>query len=334
RFQYAVGHGVAARVIPAAIREDGRVGAVEIAWIPQAEFKMVVPFDKAPVTVSMMALGKLADAAGVQEALGGLAKAYEDWIAKTLEQPEPGLSEDRQKTLARLARRAREAAKRIRGGVELLARDAEVREAFAFANRAMFFQARQRGRRAGAPWADNPGWRLFQLAFVLLSLDDIANPTGHGDDGPGYRDDVELIFFPTGGGKTEAYLGLIAFTLILRRLRGRSAPHGGEGVTVILRYTLRLLTLDQLERASTLICALESMRASQRYQGKLGERRFEIGLWVGGKASANTIGQFKEQLSAFRVGSAGSPCPLQLCPWCGEELGPKSLTVEQTLAGF
>jgi len=98
---------------------------------------------------------------------------------------------------------------------------------------------------------------------------------------------AELIYFPTGGGKTEAYLGLIAFTLLLRRLRGHAEPHEGRGVAVILRYALRLLTLDQLGRAATLICALEQLR--RKHPKELGDSRFTVGLWVGKTASANTL---------------------------------------------
>ncbi|KIG17618.1 Superfamily II DNA and RNA helicase [Enhygromyxa salina] len=331
-FEYAVGHGVAARAVAGSMRaelgEPGvpRVAAVEIAWIPQAEFKPVAARSDAPVTVSMKELGLLGDAAAVEAALGGLPAAYEAWIETALVGAAQGLSRDRAETLASLVTRARMAAQRIRGGIELLKRDRQVLQAFAYANRAMFFQAKKRGERANEPWAKNPKWRLFQLAFVLLCLDDIANPSAES----GHRDEVELIFFPTGGGKTEAYLGLIAFTLLLRRMRGLGTAHGGEGVAVLLRYTLRLLTLDQLERASTLICALETMRCQDRYRVLLGERRFEIGLWVGGKASANTLAQFKEQLTAFRAGIGGHPCPLQSCPWCGKPLTVKSLTVEST----
>lgn len=99
--------------------------------------------------------------------------------------------------------------------------------------------------------------RLFQLAFILLNLPSVEDE-GHTD-----REPVELIFFPTGGGKTQAYLGLIAFTLLLRRLRGQARADKGLGVAVLLRYTLRLLTLDQLGRAATLICALEVLRQTE-----------------------------------------------------------------------
>lgn len=104
------------------------------------------------------------------------------------------------------------------------------------------------------------------------------------------RETVDLLFFPTGGGKTEAYLGLSAFTMVLRRLRHpEAAGRAGAGVSVVMRYTLRLLTLDQLQRAAGLVCALELERehAPKRY----GEWPFEIGLWVGKAATPNILGK-------------------------------------------
>ena len=97
---------------------------------------------------------------------------------------------------------------------------------------------------------------------------------------------MDLLFFPTGGGKTEAYLGLAAFTLVLRRLRNPGIA--SAGLSVLMRYTLRLLTLDQLGRAATLICALELER--QKDAEKLGDWPFEIGLWVGRAATPNRMG--------------------------------------------
>src|SRR3954467_9071947 len=104
-----------------------------------------------------------------------------------------------------------------------------------------------------------------------MNLPGIVDPHHHD------REVVDLLFFPTGGGKTEAYLGLAAFTLVLRRLRNPGIT--SSGLSVLMRYTLRLLTLDQLGRAATLICALELQR--QQDVDKLGEWSFEIGLWVG-----------------------------------------------------
>ena len=119
------------------------------------------------------------------------------------------------------------------------------------------------------------------MAFILLNLRGLSEPS-HYDRGI-----VDLLFFPTGGGKTEAYLGLAAFTLILRRLR-----HPGiqaAGLTVLMRYTLRLLTLDQLGRAAALVCALELER--QTDPATLGDWPFEIGLWVGQAATPNRMGR-------------------------------------------
>ena len=112
-------------------------------------------------------------------------------------------------------------------------------------------------------------------------------PDGHRRSDHADREVVDLLFFPTGGGKTEAYLGLAAFTLVLRRLRNPGVA--SAGVSVLMRYTLRLLTLDQLGRAATLICALELER--QQDVDKLGEWPFEIGLWVGKAATPNRMGQ-------------------------------------------
>ncbi len=94
------------------------------------------------------------------------------------------------------------------------------------------------------------------------------------------------MFFPTGGGKTEAHLGLAAFTLVLRRLRDPDPVH--HGLPVLMRYTLRLLTLDQLGRAAALICALELERETM--PERLGTWPFEIALWVGRAATPNTNG--------------------------------------------
>src|SRR4029453_15333965 len=111
---------------------------------------------------------------------------------------------------------------------------------------------------------------------------------------------AELIYFPTGGGKTEAYLGLIAFVLVLRRINGQGTEHEGRGVAVLLRYTLRLLTLDQLGRAATLMCALEERR--RRSPKELGNARFAVGLWVGASASANRLKDVHAELSDYTPG--------------------------------
>ena len=184
-----------------------------------------------------------------------------------------------------------------------------------------------RRRNAGAtgdPQAlPEPQWRPFQLAFILLNLAGLVDRT-HVD-----RETADLLFFPTGGGKTEAYLGLAAFVIAHRRLTGSGVL--GAGVAVIMRYTLRLLTLDQLARAAGVVCALELMRTDAGNVDECGRRLLgdwpiEIGLWVGSDASPNRLGGRGDTDETTAVGRVRryrngrdkrAPAPLKACPWCG-----------------
>ncbi|MEI6179246.1 MAG: DISARM system helicase DrmA [Chloroflexales bacterium] len=231
--------------------------------------------------------------------------------------------------------RCNQALERMRAGLVLLLNDKQVFEAFRFANRAMLLQRsygawaetyRKSGQRVLAPPLEG-AWRPFQIAFMLLNLAGIAQPEGSD------RELVDLLWFPTGGGKTEAYLGLTAFTIGLRRLRGESNGQRGDGgVTVIMRYTLRLLTTQQFQRAATLICACEYLR--RRTPKMWGQEPITIGLWVGAGATPNSIKGdegAEEALAKLYRGQPvpeGNPMQLPSCPWCGEELGVKSYRID------
>lgn len=209
---------------------------------------------------------------------------------------------------------------RIAEGVKRLVSDPVSLEAFAIMNRTMAQANRQRGSTINGKKPDDqdpPTWRLFQLAFVLLNLEGLASPL-HAD-----RQTVDLLFFPTGGGKTEAYLGLAAFAIARRRLENPGLQ--GAGLSVVMRYTLRLLTLDQLQRAAGLVCALELERIHHK---RLGTWPIEIGLWVGSGATPNSFGTSKDPgknsavkwVSEYRQGRGSAPVPIQKCPWCGHDL--------------
>jgi hypothetical protein len=316
RFEYAVGHGISVAVDPPA--EGGPVKTVRTAWIPCAVVPRVVTGPAVGIT-GMEELGRLEDKEELRLALEPLPAAYADWI-KRQRGIDPG-SEPRRATRDDLMAEAERACSRIEEGIDFLKQD-DVRLAFLLANRAMAMSARKRNPER---YTEDkvPSWHLFQLAFLLLNLPALADPSRED------RDDVELIFFPTGGGKTEAYLGVIAFVLLLRRLRGRERPDAGLGVAVILRYTLRLLTLDQLARAATLICALEVLRRTDT--ARLGDVRFTAGLWVGKSSTANTLEEVRLQILDYKNSSsprAESPFPLTSCPWCNEPLGRDSLNLE------
>ncbi|HEX22653.1 MAG TPA: helicase, partial [Chromatiales bacterium] len=150
-------------------------------------------------------------------------------------------------------------------------------------------------------------WRPFQLAFLLTTLESTANEDSE------FRDTVDLIWFPTGGGKTEAYLGLIAFQIALRRLRHSDT---GGGTAVLMRYTLRLLTRDQFIRATRLICALELIR---RERDDLGSAPITIGMWVGEATCPNTFEKAAELVNKARATGEKPSLVLSHCPWCGQE---------------
>lgn len=191
---------------------------------------------------------------------------------------------------------AKRTADRIEAGIELVLGDPDALAAFRFANSAMHLQrvhtrvaaARRRdgSRDADAVFRDedkpaNRSWRPFQLAFLLLNLPALTDPA-HPERATGAEAVADLLWFPTGGGKTEAYLGLTAYTLAIRRLRpDLGGLDAGHGVAVLMRYTLRLLTIQQFQRATALICACEVLRRGD--EARWGEEPFRIGLWVGGR---------------------------------------------------
>lgn len=312
--EYAVGHSVSA---------SGNAREVHTCWIPQAKVERVAPASMEGVTLGIEALGALTDGADASQKLLPLVTHYREWI-EAQRSAIPAKPPKRAQTGQALIDRAKVAANRIENGIKLLA-DPECLKAFRLANQAMATAARRRfGPMVGKTIESvkTPQWRPFQLAFILMNLPGIADPAG--DD----REIVDLLFFPTGGGKTEAYLGLAAFSLILRRLRNPGVT--GAGLCVLMRYTLRLLTLDQLSRAATLMCALELLREGDP---ALGEWPFEIGLWVGRAATPNEMGSKdrdhpdtarRRTITFWNDSSKPSPIPLEECPWCGTKFQRES----------
>lgn len=320
RREFAVGHGTA--VGWAGIGDEAAT-EVHTELLPRYELPRVVPRSVPGVTFDMAALGEETSVEELEQRLAPLADAYATWIegkrreADLLPVTLRGTAEDHM----RLCEEARD---RINDAIALLKTNPEARAAFLFANRAMLLQRghtewseHRRRDPAGAPPAPSPQgyWRPFQLAFILLNLRGIAEPR-HPDRLVG-----DLLWFPTGGGKTEAYLGLAAFTLAMRRLRHDDALRTDAGVAVLMRYTLRLLTIQQFQRAATLVCACEILR---RHDPTLwGTRRFSIGVWLGRQATPNSHEESRLALDRLRVGESqdeANPCQLEACPWCGETL--------------
>ena len=318
--------------------DDGTVRCVRTTALPRAAVERVEPSKVGGVEFGMGALAELAVEGGKALAarLRPLVTAYSEWTERQEADKgsDPAIAEaPRRIAVAQTLIDAQVVARnRIAAGIDLLEAEPRVARAFAIMNQSMEMAARQRNAAAkGIPPADvdPPEWRPFQLAFILLNLGGLADKR-HPD-----REIVDLLFFPTGGGKTEAYLGLAAFVIAWRRL---SAPGLlGAGVSVIMRYTLRLLTLDQLGRAAGLICALELLRTGEDYveDGRrlLGDWPIEIGLWVGSDASPNVLGEkgnagdgtAVKRVRDFKLGrDKRAPAPIKQCPWCGAGFTPDS----------
>ncbi len=260
----------------------------------------------------------------VCKGLEEIAASYERWIAERRYEI-PSLPEKYHDVATKNLENCEESLKRIRAGIDLLSCDRMVFRAFQLVNQAML---RLRLQIGGSTRASDHGWYPFQLAFILQEISSIANP-----EDP-YREVVDLLWFPTGGGKTEAYLGLAAFTIFLRRMRAASQGQSGGGVAIMMRYTLRLLTLQQFERASALICACELMRREN--PGLLGEEEIAAGLWVGGGLTPNRREDaarslekiLKEGFEALKEDEA-NPCQVLTCPWCKTQIRPQYYTVNR-----
>ena len=318
-FEFSVGHSVSTD----SSVSNGKCNTIKTCWLPTSQVEKVVPSSIEGVVLEMEVLAKLNNVKDAQMHLGAFVTEYKTWLSAQKGGLE-NLSDHRADTANQLLQEANVVADRIQGGIDLLA-DEKCLEAFCLANKVMAAQGRRRLalQLNKTPEEITPAWRSFQLAFILMNLRGIAEP------GSADRETVDLLFFPTGGGKTEAYLGLAAFTLVLRRLRNPGLS--SAGLSVLMRYTLRLLTLDQLSRGAALVCALELER--QQNVEKLGEWPFEIGLWVGMAATPNRMGAKgdNDQHSARRKTIAyqgdnrkPSPIPLEDCPWCGEKFKPNA----------
>jgi hypothetical protein len=336
---FAVGHGCAADW---AGGTSTRVAAViaeplPVVEVPNVSADVWLEAESRKLEVSMAALAGLVEGNDGRGDIDTLLALYETWIARQRGRLADGEAEGPLVTRYQAAARrhldqCEEALARMRDGLDFLATDADAQYAFRLANEAVLLQqlrTRREPRRLtydGAarqlvfseplarpdPLRPPPGrghWRPFQVAFLLACVRSVADPQAPD------RDDVELIWFPTGGGKTEAYLALTAFSLLYRRLKDRE----DAGVDVLMRYTLRLLTAQQFQRASALICALEVLR--NRDEDRLGEANFSIGLWLGLGVSPNSRDDARAALRDLKKGDDENKFVVLRCPWCAGEMG-------------
>lgn len=322
---------------------DGRTTAISSAFIPEYEFPGVsAALDGfSPHYFSTYTMAKKSEKDETIAKLKLLADSYEAWMNHTLVRNQRMRDRLFRDTIGeRIVVRCQEALRRIRTGIQLVETDTTSFEAFCFMNRVIFLQnaikryAKKHGAGVACSFHDfvtdkkpenNFGWRPFQIAFILMNLVGIVQP--HHED----REIVDLLYFPTGGGKTEAYLGLMAFVIANRRLRStEDAPYNLDGgVTVILRYTLRLLTTQQRDRITKMVVAAEIIR--RRTEPQFGKEPISIGFWVGGGVTPNRFDEFNEKAEKpYAARKAKNLVYKQLltCPFCGKPLTETNFTID------
>ncbi|MDI1324232.1 MAG: helicase-related protein [Algoriphagus sp.] len=347
------------------------VSKIETAVIPVYDLPQVAPTSH--VTLSMFELSDHGDWDKAKASLIELRDKYKLWI----EDIESSIISEELAAYKVAAEKNVEKCKtsliRISKGIDLLLeseQDSDLIKCFRWMNRAMIWQ-QQRSKAKIRKWRKsgtgqnqklsleyldqekeshefgsledfhkgkfNGKWRPFQLAFVLMNIESIVNSKSN------EREIVDLIWFPTGGGKTEAYLGLTAFNIFYRRIQGKRISNWDYygGTSVLMRYTLRLLTTQQYERAASLICACDLIRIENKKKreeelelGELGDEPISIGLWVGGTSTPNEISEARTQLTNL----ANDPkneynFVVMKCPCCGSQIGKvEGATIYDTIS--
>lgn len=336
---FAVGHSCS--VDWSAGEGTSLVGSIRSEAMPVVELPSVTAditdAGGRPISVGMRALAGWVPGYDGMEPLMRLAQAYRAWIGARRAEAVHLPAHLQAQAAAHLSA-CDEAASRIEDGIAAL-QEPTVGLAFRLANQAMLIQQMCRRKvrlptktapesplvyaeqapdpvqLAQDPAAKDRHWRAFQIAFLLMNLRSAADPSD------ARRATVDLIWFPTGGGKTESYLGLTAFAILHRRLKAVSSGSDDRGVQVLMRYTLRLLTAQQFQRASSLLCAMDRLRVMDR--PRLGERPFRIGIWLGNQTTPGSWEDARKNLRQLKEDPKGSESRMLVdrCPWCGAMMG-------------
>ncbi|WP_338472801.1 DISARM system helicase DrmA [Niallia sp. XMNu-256] len=316
--EYAIGHGVGVNY-----KIKSGVCTIQSDWLPLYELPSVEHRSIDELNVKMMDLASMPPKK-LKENLLMIPETYRNWLQKQRDQV-GDLPLHLQDVANENIKQVEKIIRRIESGIDTITDLGNPFEynAFQFANKVMAMQQAQSGvalhyrnKKERIEPSYKGEWRLFQVAFFLMNINGVSD-FEHED-----RQLVDLLWFPTGGGKTEAYLGIAAYLMGLRRLKGfAEEPESYAGVTVFMRYTLRLLTTQQFQRATTMICAAETLR---REDPEIwGTEPFRIGLWIGQSSTPNKFEEAQEKLTEILQGNEvqeGNPMQLEHCPWCGTEL--------------
>lgn len=291
--------------------DGGRASSVRTEWIPST-FVVAFKEDGHDVFADLVRQGafdarQLATLTDelVLERLSALPEAYSRWIALQAARA-AGLAEHLRPIAAGNLAVCELVRDRMKAGVEAMRTDPLLLKSFKVANAAMALQHSWKPAGRSRPLQ----WRPFQLGFILLSAHSVCDASAPD------REVLDLLWFPTGGGKTEAYLALVAMLSFYRR-GAQANVDDGAGCAALMRYTLRLLTAQQFERASSLILACELIRRGMaddyKWHGATGNTPFSIGLWVGGDATPN---YFKDAIANRGSRDGSTAEQIDDCPCC------------------
>ncbi|PAU69282.1 helicase [Bifidobacterium italicum] len=327
-----------------------RATNVRTTWMPTADIPQTEARMVDGVELDMTKLATM-DGEQLHAVLSSIEEEYTAWLQKQ-EESIDALPAHLRATARDVVGTARLVSEQLRDGIEFLCGDAEAQHCFRFMNAVMAEQRvhtqisalrandetlsvdEARARVLACSYPHH--WRMFQLAFILMQIHALTEPHIAQRSGEGVAAQAQLLFFPTGGGKTEAYLGLAAYSFVIRRRQGvigegADKLDGSEGVTVLMRYTLRLLTSQQFQRASTLVCAAELERCKD--PKTWGEEPFRIGLWVGTSVTPKRVEEAAEEIRKSYERANVNPSVLQImtCPWCGNALTGADVKADRTL---
>ena len=340
RYEFATGHGCSVLWKGEVNDRCSHIESTFMPWFigPRLDFTL---------TGINLPMDMMADPRKKEEtvrALEEMINHYSKWIKKTFSESEKRKIVGFEKAFDKHKADAEASEQRMRGGLKFLTDDARAYEAFLFMNNAMFLKgvhqvesielSKDQNAKMKviqvARWAGKYTWRPFQMAFILMSLKGLLDPKDPD------RKMLDLLWISTGGGKTEAYLGLSTLAMAYRRLKG---GQGSElpGVSVLMRYTLRLLTIQQFQRAAALMCACEHIRLQD--VNKWGETPFMVGLYIGEGTTPNHVVSFSEEGSSAQSALTywlkekskpreSNPFQLVACPWCGKILDINSYSIK------
>lgn len=312
-YNYAYGHGCSVTYDDS----ENKVAIIKSDFMPSAEVFQMMPGSLKEDTFLSMFLYKTQPKETMILAMCRFLDEYKKWYNH-----QKYIGQEMYKHIEAVKislERIRVCINRIENGIKALD-DENTYKAFAMMNEAMCLQ---RVKSKEDIQEVDVKWYPFQIAYVLQIIPDILNPQSK------YRNSVDLLWFPTGGGKTEAYLGVAAFTIFHRRLTNNIKD---DGVAILMRYTLRLLTIQQFERATALICACEFMRKKYKLDG--GE--INIGLWIGSNMTPNHTEKAREVIRKLSDNKnekiyEGNPLQITTCPWCKSEIDVLAYTFEDTM---